>query len=97
MRLRITLIVIVAIAMIATALVFSSCGDDEEPTPPEEAETITIGLSAPLSGVGAGYGQDIQEGLEMAIKYINDNGGITIGDTTYVFELDAADDAMVPE
>ena len=98
MRLKTILIFIVALCMVAMMVVLvSGCGDDEEPTPPEEAETITIGLSAPLSGVAAGYGQDIQEGLEMAIKYINDNGGIKIGDTTYIFELDAADDAMVPE
>ena len=98
MRLKTILIFIVALAMVATMVVLvSGCGDDEEPTPPEEAETITIGLSAPLSGVAAGYGQDIQDGLEMAIKYINDNGGIKIGDTTYIFELEAADDGMVPE
>jgi branched-chain amino acid transport system substrate-binding protein len=98
MRLKTILIVIVAMCMVATMVVlFSGCGDDEEPTPTGETEEVTIGLSAPLSGVGAGYGQDIQEGLEMGIKYVNDMGGIKIGDVTYTFKLDAADDAMVPE
>jgi branched-chain amino acid transport system substrate-binding protein len=98
MRLKTILIVIVAMCMVATMVVlFSGCGDEEEPTPTGETEEVTIGLSAPLSGVGAGYGQDIQEGLEMGIKYVNDMGGIKIGDVTYTFKLDAADDAMVPE
>lgn len=98
MRLKTILIIIVAMCMVATMVaVLSGCGGEEETKPPEEAETITIGLSAPLSGPGAGYGQDIKDGLDMAIKMINDNGGIKIGDTTYIFELDDADDAMVPE
>ena len=50
-----------------------------------------------MSGPGAGYGEDIKAGLDMAINEINDAGGITIGDTTYTFELVAADDGMVPE
>jgi len=98
MRLKTILIVIVAMCMVATMVVlFSGCAKDEEPTPTGETKEVTVGLSAPLSGVAAGYGQDIQDGLEMAIKYVNDNGGIKIGDVTYTFKLEAADDGMVPE
>jgi branched-chain amino acid transport system substrate-binding protein len=97
MRLKTILIVIVAMCMVATMVVmFSGCAEDEEP-PAGETKEVTIGLSAPLSGVGAGYGQDVQEGLEMGIKYVNDMGGIKIGDVTYTFKLDSSDDAMVPE
>jgi branched-chain amino acid transport system substrate-binding protein len=81
--------------MIATALILSSCGGGGTET--GETKTVTIGLNAPLSGPGAGYGQDIKDGLDMAIKDINDSGGIKIGDVTYKFALSAADDAMVPE
>ena len=54
MRLKTILIVIVAMCMVATMVVlFSGCGDEEEPTPTGETKEVTIGLSAPLSGVGA--------------------------------------------
>jgi branched-chain amino acid transport system substrate-binding protein len=59
--------------------------------------TVTIGLTAPLSGSGAGYGQDIRDGIDMAIKKVNDAGGIKIGDTTYKFALESADDQMNPD
>lgn len=96
MRSRKLLIFIVTICMIATAMVFVSCGDDGgEPT--GETKVVKIGLNAPLSGPGAGYGQDIQDGLDIAIKEINDAGGIKIGEVTYTFELVAADDGMVPD
>lgn len=90
------LIFVLAMAMVCTMLVFASCGEEEE-KPAEDTETLTIGLSAPLSGAGAGYGGDIKAGMDMAIEKINDDGGITVGDTTYNFAVEAKDDEMVPE
>ena len=90
MRLKNLIVLIMAMLMVTLAL--ASCGEKAG-----EKVVVKIGLNAPLSGVGAGYGQDIKEGLEIAIKEINDEGGIKIGDTTYIFELKSADDAMVPE
>jgi branched-chain amino acid transport system substrate-binding protein len=58
---------------------------------------VVIGLTAPLSGAGAGYGQDIRDGIDMAIKKANDAGGVKIGDTTYTFKLESADDQMTPD
>lgn len=94
MRLKTILILIVAMLMVA--MILASCGEAEE-EPAEKTEELTIGLSAPLSGIGAAYGEDIKAGLDMAIKDINADGGITVGDTKYTFKLDAADDEMVPE
>ncbi len=96
MRSKKLLIFILAICMVATALVFASCGEEGE-EPAGETKTVKIGLSAPLSGPGAGYGEDVKAGLDIAIKEINDKGGIKIGDVNYKFELVAADDGMVPE
>ena len=90
MRVKTTVVLLVALAMLALA--FAGCGEKEG-----GKVTVRIGLTAPLSGIGAGYGQDIKAGLDMAIDEINAKGGLTIGDKTYVFELLASDDEMVPE
>ena len=80
-------------ALVMVALSMTSCGGEKA----GEKVVVKIGLTAPLSGLGAGYGQDNKAGLEMAIEDINSKGGVTIGDKTYVFELEVADDEMVPE
>ena len=90
MRLKKTLVLIVV--LLSVTLMLASCGEKKG-----ETKTIVIGLTAPLSGSGAGYGEDIKAGLDMAIKKVNDAGGITIGDIKYNFKLDSSDDAMVPE
>jgi branched-chain amino acid transport system substrate-binding protein len=89
MRLKKTLVLIVV--LLSVSLMLASCGNKSE------TKTIVIGLTAPLSGSGAGYGEDIKAGLDMAIKKVNDAGGITVGGVKYNFKLDASDDAMVPE
>lgn len=89
MRFKKTLTVCLALLMFVAVLAVG-CGNTEE-------KTVTIGLTAPLTGTGAGYGEDIRSGIDMAIKRINDEGGITIEDTRYIFRLESADDAMVPE
>ena len=60
-----------AILMIAgSCMAFASCNK-------EEAEaTIKIGLSAPLDGVAAAYGQAVANSAQMAVDEINANGGL---------------------
>ena len=92
MRWKAMIVLIVALMMVALGL--ASCGESGG----DGAKTTKkIGLTAPLSGMAATYGQDIKAGLDMAINRINEDGGIEIGDTTYVFELLAADDEATPE
>lgn len=93
MRLKAIIVLIVALMMVTLGL--ASCGEDGA----GDGAKVTkkIGLSAPLSGVAAKYGQDIEAGLKMAIDDINADGGIEIGDTIYEFELLAADDEATPE
>jgi branched-chain amino acid transport system substrate-binding protein len=86
-------ILIFTVAMLMATMFLASCGEKKA----EKTEEVVIGLTAPLSGSGAGYGEDIKAGLDIAIKKINNAGGITIGDTKYTFKLESADDAMVPE
>jgi len=96
MRTKTIIVLIVALMMMVT-LGLASCGEDEGGGDGGEKVTKKIGLTAPLSGVAAAYGQDIEAGIQMAIDDINADGGIAIGDVTYVFELLAADDEATPE
>ena len=40
-----------------------------------EMETFKIGVFQPLSGASAAYGNEARNGIEMAIDYVNKNGG----------------------
>ena len=56
------------------------------------AQDIKIGMIAGLSGGGASYGASIRQGFEMAMKEINDAGGIN----GRKLVIDVADDASDP-
>src|SRR3954454_2445090 len=59
-------------------------------------ETVTIGWTGPLSGGAALYGKNTLTGLEMAVKEINDAGGIEVGGKKYKFTVAALDDKYSP-
>ncbi len=61
------------------------------------AEEIVIGFSGPLSGLGAEFGADCANGVEMAIIEINGAGGINVRGKTYTFRLEKMDDKVNPE
>src|SRR5450756_3259031 len=86
MRSKKILTLCMAVLMLTTILAVG-CGKTAE-------KTVVIGVTAPLSGTGAGYGEDIKSGLDMAIKKINGDGGITVEDTKYIFRLQSADDQI---
>ena len=46
----------------------------------------------PLTGAAASYGTSVKQGAEIAIKEINGAGGVKVGDKTYQFKLEFADD-----
>ncbi len=61
------------------------------------ADDIVVGYTGPLSGPAAEYGQDCVNGLDMAVKEINAQGGITVNGKTYTFRLEKMDDKVNPE
>lgn len=63
---------------------------------PSRADEIVIGYTGPLSGPAAEYGQDILNGVDMAVKELNAAGGITVGGKKYTFRLDKLDDRIDP-
>lgn len=60
------------------------------------ADEVVIGFTGPLSGVGAEYGQDCVNGIEMAIQDINSAGGISVGGKKYNLKLVKLDDQIDP-
>ncbi len=60
------------------------------------ANEIVIGYTGPLSGPAAEYGQDIYSGVEMAVKEINADGGISVKGKKYTFRLEKLDDRIDP-
>lgn len=60
------------------------------------ANEIVVGFSGPLSGPAAEYGQDCVNGIDMAVKDLNAQGGITVKGTKYTFKLERLDDRADP-
>lgn len=60
------------------------------------AQDIVIGFSGPLSGPAAEYGQDMLNGIDMAINEINAAGGITVNGKQHKFRLEKLDDKTDP-
>ncbi|OWU85902.1 hypothetical protein ATO6_03165 [Oceanicola sp. 22II-s10i] len=60
------------------------------------AETMTVGLVAPLSGGGAAWGTAMKGALELAVEDINNAGGLKVGDTTYDIRIAAYDSHYNP-
>jgi branched-chain amino acid transport system substrate-binding protein len=79
----------VLICLVAAVFVISWTGTSR-------AEDIVIGYTGPLSGPAAEYGQDILNGVDMAVKELNAAGGITVSGKKYNFRLEKLDDRVDP-
>ena len=79
----------VLICLVAAVFVMSWTGSSK-------ADEIVIGYTGPLSGPAAEYGQDIFNGVDMAVKELNAAGGITVKGKKYTFRLDKLDDRVDP-
>src|SRR5579862_3562767 len=56
---------------------------------------VKVGFAAPLTGANAGYGKDLQNGVQLALDEANAKK-ITIGGKTAKFEIRAEDDQADP-
>lgn len=57
-----------------------------------EEGTFIIGGIGPLTGVAASYGVSVKQGAEIAVKEINDAGGVVVDGTSYQLKLEFVDD-----
>ena len=72
-----------------TATLVAGCGSSAASA---DGNTFLIGGIGPLTGAAASYGISVKQGAEIAIKEINDAGGVKVGDTTYTYEMKFEDD-----
>lgn len=76
----------------SAALVLASCGGGIGGSGSESEDgPIKLGMLAPFSGSEAAFGDYMQNGAELAIQEINDDGGIDGRDLELVVEDDACD------
>nr|QNO46441.1 hypothetical protein KCGBEFIM_00016 [Methanosarcinales archaeon ANME-2c ERB4] len=57
---------------------------DKEGAEPESAPVVKIGTLLPLTGDLAAYGGPMEDGARLAIKEVNENGGVLGGDIKLV-------------
>ena len=65
-----------AAALTATALVAAGCASGSGGTDADSTEPIVFGVSGPLTGNQAEYGENWQEGFAIALDEINGAGGV---------------------
>lgn len=83
---------VVSLALVATMAMTSLAGCGDKATSGSDSDTFLIGGMGPLTGDAASYGTSVKQGAEIAIKEINDAGGVKIGDKTVKMELKFEDD-----
>ena len=59
-------------------------------------QTVNIGYSGPLSGPAALYGENVLNGVNMAVDEINKSGGVDVDGTKTTFKIEKLDDKYLP-
>ena len=87
------------IAVVMCMAMMTACGDGAKDSKSANGEenVFLIGGIGPTTGPAASYGNSVKQGAEIAIKEINDAGGVKVGDQTYTFALEFADDEASEE
>ena len=81
-------------------LVLTGCNDKDSKVSTNGGKkgdnVVNIGFSGPLSGAAAQYGKRTMNGVEMAVKEINDAGGFEVKGEKYTLNLVSLDDKYLP-
>lgn len=78
-----------ALTAAMTVTMLAGCGGGE--TEKGSSDTIKIGAIGPVTGDGAIYGEAVKNGAELAVKEINEAGGINGAQIEFNFQDDEAD------
>ncbi len=78
-----------ALTAAMTVTMLAGCGDGE--TEKGSSDTIKIGGIGPVTGDAAIYGEAVKNGAELAVKEINEAGGINGAQIEFNFQDDEAD------
>ncbi|WP_066062302.1 ABC transporter substrate-binding protein [Neobacillus soli] len=71
---KMVMFMVLAILLVGCSATNTSSGNGSSAS--EGGDTIKVGLQAPMTGDNAQYGQDMKNGVELAFKKINSDGGI---------------------
>src|SRR5918996_5482371 len=58
--------------------------------------TITLGAAVSITGKYSTNGMNTRDGYDLAVKAINDKGGVKVGDKTYKLKVVYYDDESTP-
>ena len=83
--LAVIVVVVIVVAGLGAFLFFTNTGSS--------GNTILIGASVSLTGSLSTEGTGVSNGMTLAVKDINANGGVTINGTSYKLKLKTIDDA----
>jgi branched-chain amino acid transport system substrate-binding protein len=61
-----------------------------------EGDTIVLGAAVSITGKYSTNGQNTKDGYDLAVKVINDKGGVKVGDRAYQLEVVYYDDESTP-
>ena len=81
---------ILAVLLVGCSATNSSSGNSDSSS--KSGDTVKVGLQAPMTGDNAQYGQDMKNGVQLAFKKINSDGGIN----GKKLELIVGDDKATP-
>ena len=59
-------------------------------------DTIVLGAAVSLTGKYSTNGKNTKEGYELAVKHVNEKGGVKVGNKTYKLEVKLYDDESTP-
>lgn len=88
-------LVITALAL-AVVLAAAACGGGDGGSQGDGEQNVNIGFSGPLSGGAAFYGENVVDGIKMAVDEINQAGGVEVDGTTTKFSIESLDDKYLP-
>ncbi|WP_223820777.1 ABC transporter substrate-binding protein [Bacillus sp. S3] len=71
---KMVMFLVLAVLLVGCSAANSSSGNGSSSS--KSGDTIKVGLQAPMTGDNAQYGQDMKNGVELAFKKINSDGGI---------------------
>jgi branched-chain amino acid transport system substrate-binding protein len=81
------------LALVATSLVFLVAGPASAKV---EGDTIILGSALSLTGKYSSNGKHTQNGYELAVKVINDKGGVKVNGKSYKLKVQYYDDESTP-
>ncbi len=83
-------------ALVAVSTAVLVIAQSEKASAKVEGDTIILGAAVSLTGKYSTNGKNTQDGYELAVKRINENGGVKVGGKSYKLKIAYYDDESTP-